>query len=371
MVLASNGVWQIVGTSQNGFTATGYEVKKLSSLGCVGQQSVVEVDDSILYWSYNAICKIGKDNIGQAVVQPITDLNIKTLYNSIPPVAKAYASGIYNGSAKTIYWAFNGLLTDSTTFPYAKDSILALDARLNAFYTLSLPTTSGLPVVTDVLVTKEILEQDTTYTVVDNSGNNVIDGSSNSVIANLTATYANEQQFKFLTVLLDGTPSSPYAITFSDFLNERDTPSKFADWFAFDGVGSYFNCYLVTGYSFAPNGPSKRKQATYITTFMARTETGFDVDFNEENGSSCTLYSKWDFTDSANANKWGNGQQIYRHVRMFIPNSTAFDDGYPVVVTKNKLRGRGRTLQLKFEADPELDMKLFGWSTVIYGGTNV
>jgi hypothetical protein len=104
---------------------------------------------------------------------------------------------------------------------------------------------------------------------------------------------------------------------------------------------------------------------------MERTETGFDGSFNPINESSCTLQSRWDFTDNANPNKWDGGQEVYRHKRMFIPSTSAFDDGYPVVITKNKLRGRGRAIQLRFTADPDYDMRILGWSMTVYGGTNV
>jgi hypothetical protein len=56
---------------------------------------------------------------------------------------------------------------------------------------------------------------------------------------------------------------------------------------------------------------------------------------------------------------------------MFIPSTNAYDDGYPVIITKNKVRGRGRAVQFKFTADPDYDMRIFGWSIPYYGGTNV
>jgi hypothetical protein len=102
---------------------------------------------------------------------------------------------------------------------------------------------------------------------------------------------------------------------------------------------------------------------------MERTETGFDASYNDLNSSSCTMQTRWDFTDSANANKWDDGQEVYRHTRMYIPSTFDFDDGYPVVITKNKIRGRGRALQIKFTADEDYDMRILGWSNTLYGST--
>jgi hypothetical protein len=369
IILATNGVWQILGTSQNGFTATGYEVKKLSSFGCVGRQSVVDVEDSVLFWSYSAICQISRDQVGSVVVKSLTDLNIRSLYTEIPSVAKQFASGAYNGTDKTVYWLYKEDLTDaSTAFPYHKTHALGFDVRLGAFYTLSFSTLTTIPAIVDVVVTKETADQTVEFTVIDSSGNTVIDASSNIVTASLTFPFASEQQFKFFTVVPD---STVFEVSFADFLNERNAPTKWYDWYAFNSVGVAYDSYILTGYAFAPNGPSKKKQGLYITVFMERTETGFDVSYNDLNSSSCLLQTRWDFTDSSNANKWSTEQEVYRHTRMFIPSTTAFDDGYPVVITKNKVRGRGRAVQLKFTADADYDMRILGWSVPYYGGTNV
>lgn len=367
VVLATNGVWTITGTSNIGFSATGYEVKKVSSLGCAGQQSVVDVEESILFWGYSGVCSIGKDNVGALQVASITDLNIKSLYSAIPSLAKQFATGAYNAADKVVYWLYNkNLDTDDDTFPYQKTNILALDVRLNAFYTLSFSDSQSLPVILDVIVTKETLNQSNTFTVIDASSNNVIDASSNQVTATIVSNVAGSKQWKFQTLVPSG---SNYEITFSDFLNERNAPSKWRDWYNYNSTGVTYSSYLLTGYNFAPNGPSKRKQSQYITVYMERTETGFDASYNDLNSSSCIMQTRWDFTDSANANKWDAGQEVYRHTRMYIPSTLDFDDGYPVVITRNKIRGRGRALQLKFTADEDYDMRILGWSNLLYGST--
>lgn len=368
IVFALNGIWQIVGTSTNGFTATGYEVKKISTSGCVGQQTIVEVDNGFLFWNYSGVMKFGADQLGSFKVESITDLNIKTLYNDIPPLAKQFASGDYNANDKTVYWLYNSLLTESAIeFPYQKTNILALDLRIGAFYTFSFPTTTTYPVVTDLVVTRETNLASVDYTVLADE-DIVVDSGGDTVVAPYSAAFATSKQYKFLTVVPSGTT---YEITFADFLTLNNAPAKFYDWYSYNNTGTSYEAFVETGYAMAPNGGSKKKQAMYITTFLERTETAFDDSFNPVNESSCTMYGKWDFTDVDTANKWTSGQEVYRHTRMFIPSTTTFDDGYPLVITKNKMRGRGRALQLRFEASADYDMRLVGWSVVFVGGTNV
>ena len=41
-----------------------------------------------------------------------------------------------------------------------------------------------------------------------------------------------------------------------------------------------------------------------------------------------------------------------------------FDTGFATVVTKNRLRGSGKVLSLKFSTEPYNDLHLYGWSIV-------
>jgi hypothetical protein len=106
--------------------------------------------------------------------------------------------------------------------------------------------------------------------------------------------------------------------------------------------------------------------------FMKRTETSFDANANPYNESGCLMQSRWDFTDNSNAGKWADEVQVYRQPRPFLaaPNTT-FDDGYPLVISKNKLRGRGKAVQFKYSSQSGKDMKIVGWTGTFVGASNV
>jgi hypothetical protein len=56
---------------------------------------------------------------------------------------------------------------------------------------------------------------------------------------------------------------------------------------------------------------------------------------------------------------------------LFIDDgSIGFDNGFPLVVAKSKVRGRGKVLQLKFESEDGKDMQLAGWSILQLGNAN-
>ena len=111
----------------------------------------------------------------------------------------------------------------------------------------------------------------------------------------------------------------------------------------------------------------------YIYFHFLRTETGFVDDGNDlqvVGESSCLVQSQWDWSNSIASGKWGREFQAYRYKRAYMPSSEAdgFDTGAATIVSKNKLRGRGRVLSLKISTEPGKDLQLLGWSMAI--GTN-
>ena len=49
LVIAENGVWEIVGDSNEGFSAVGYQVNKIGSIGAMSPSSIVDVEGIVAY----------------------------------------------------------------------------------------------------------------------------------------------------------------------------------------------------------------------------------------------------------------------------------------------------------------------------------
>ena len=182
-------------------------------------------------------------------------------------------------------------------------------------------------------------------------------------------TYA-QTVVKFGTVWPNG---SAFDITFSQF-KDRTSSSRFREWYSKDNTGVSFVPYLLTGYDFASNqtGASKTIQPIYVTVFCKRTEQGFDAAGIPINESSCLLQARWDWTDNTVAGKWGSSNEVYRHKRVFLgtPSSSTYEDGTPLVVTKNKVRGIGKTLQLYWTTTGDKDMHIAGWAIPFLAATS-
>jgi len=367
MVLATNGVWFVSGINE-GFKASSYSVARISSVGCVSSKSVVSVEDSLLYWSNSGIYVISAANATEFAATNVSDKNIKTLYQDIPVLGKLYAEGAYNATDKTIYWMYSNTNTASTeTGRFNKNTILVFDVRLTSWYWFSINTTVGtIPV--SIEVTKETNAVTNDYGVL--VGVDTVVAGVDTVIANINNVAGTRRLYKVLS--LHPVSSNNYSVTYSDFANTRDSSTKFKDWYSFNTAGSEQQAYFITGYNMGGNGPARAKVGQYLTVFMKRTETVFDANVNPTNQSGCLMQSRWDFTDNAYPGKWADDVQVYRQVRPFFASAgSAFDDGYPLVISKNKLRGRGKAVQFKFTSESGKDMKIVGWTGTFVGNTNV
>ena len=361
LVFATNGVWQIIGGDM-GFKATSYSVQKISNTGCVAPKSVVEVEDLIMYWSNNGIYVIKLEQTGIASVENSTDVTIKSFYQDIPTINRFYVDGAYNTSAKVIWWAYNkDDITSTSEGRYKKNRILCFDVRLGAWYVYDIANGSPLPI--SIAVTNESQETTQEYSII--AGFDEVYVSSDIVLANISVINSSIKQFKVLT--LHPVTSNNYSVTWSDLNN-----SLFKDWYTYNTAGTDAPAYLITGYMLGNNGPARVKTAGYVSAFLKRTETSFDVNTNPINPSGCLLQTRWDFTDNTYTGKWSDEYQVYRQLRPFFAEpSTTFDDGYPLVITKNKIRGRGKAVQMKWSSESGKDMKIVGWSTTFVGNTNV
>jgi hypothetical protein len=151
------------------------------------------------------------------------------------------------------------------------------------------------------------------------------------------------------------------------------------------GLRSY-DAFLEIAYDYIEDW-QRFRQAPYIMTYMQKTETGFTAGTDELlpiNESWLTMQARWDFADNSTSGKWGTPQQIYRHKRLYTPEDVndTFDNGQPILICKNKVRGRGRSLHLRFDSadlytDPDNPVyhdqpaHLLGWAITYAGSRKV
>jgi hypothetical protein len=348
LVLASNGVWAITGEDNGYFSATSYRVSKVSEYGCVSPNSVVKVDNSVLYLSGDGVVALAGNEVGDLSSQIISENIISGLYNELSSSDLAKAGGSYNKKAGEVSWIIptqNG----STN--------LILNTNINAFYTYSY--TGDVKVLSQIALPSEQSIQIEDNVVV--GADQVVVGGEPVVLERLESSQASNSR---LYLIQQGIRLG-FAV---------DNPSSFNDWEDFTATSGWTaedpvdaSAYLVT--SALIGGDTQRyKQVSYLTMLFEKTEDGFELDdigdYQVTGESSCLVQSQWDWTNSSRSNRWGRQFQAYRHKRHYFPEDLAdqYEDGHSVLVSKNKLRGKGRALSLKMSSEPNKDLHILGWS---------
>jgi hypothetical protein len=356
MIIATNGVWRIVGGTDKGFTATNFTVEKITDRGCTAADSLAIVDGGFMFWGDDGIYHVHTDQFGGWVAENISFGRIQKLYDKINIEDKRFVKGAYDNYERKVRWLYYNRTIDTS---FTKE--LVLDLTLKAYYvntikkvgTQNFPKAVGIytgqpysVTVDDVIVLADVDE--------------VLVGSESVVVESTTKFGISQREIGYLVV----TSESPIIqYTFAQYSN-----SGFRDWYSYDNVGADAEAFVVT--SHLSGGDFQRdKQIPYITVHSRRTENGFQqigdnlVPINE---SSCMLQARWDWSNTNSTGKWGREFQAYRYRKLYIPVDATdlYDNGFETVVTRNKLRGNGKVVSLKFRTEPYKNLHLYGWSMI-------
>lgn len=347
-VFAKNGVWRISGTSSTPFSATNYEVNRISHYGCEAGSSVVAVDNSIYYWSRESIQQISQDQYGVWNSNNITVDTIKSIYRLIDSNERKNCFGYYNPYDRKIRWIYN---TNTVSKSYGEELILDLD--FGAFtYNKIAKMTDDFPLVTCISENQPYKENSVVETVTAGGATVTVGGST------LTSEVVYRSGSKNTAIYLVIEGVSP-TVTYS-FANYTD--SDLYDWSS-SGTDYTYDAYIIAAFT-TGGEPRSRKQIPYLHAYFYRTETGFDGSLNPVGASSCLFSTYWSWTDNIAANKWSSPRQAYRYRRSYTPTgpSDPYETGDTIIYSKNKVRGFGRSFAFKFEAEDGKDLHIYGWA---------
>jgi hypothetical protein len=363
VVIARNGVWEITGPD-GVFKATDYSISQVTNIGCESPDSVVVAEDVVYYWGEGGIYALVADNIsGKLQAQNISERTVQTFYNAIPSVSKNAAKGRFDAVNRKISWMYNDKDSyDGITLRNSYNKEMVLDTVLQAFYVREVADSStGISMAAYVETENFVNVQDVQAVVV--NGEQVVVNGEDVVVT----TNAKGRSVSTTKYLLLGPTGAGGTFEFSFGLYGGQ---DYKDWGETDSPA-----YLTTGAELAGD-TQRHKQVPYLTMHFNRTEKGFeeiDGELEAINPSSCTVTARWDFANSSSSGKWGRPFEGYRLGRNFIPQDVddEFDYGYSVISSKTKLRGRGKSVALRFESSPAKDCQIIGWGMPINGGTTV
>lgn len=363
VVIATNGVWRIVGGSDTGFTAETYIIEKISDRGCTSPNSVVRVENSVMFWSDDSIYHIMADQFGSYGAKNISYGRIQSFYDNIDVGSKRNCVGEFDSYERKVRWLY-----DNQTISGSDTRELVLDVQLQAFYSNTIKGLGGLtkyPKAVSIYRGLPYQLNETTEEVLVGV-DDVLITSLDQVLISATPIESGQNQRELGYLVITG-DDPDIEFTFAKYSN-RD----FRDWFSEDNVGVDAEAYMITNYM--SGGDFQRdKGVSYIIVHLRRTETGYFEDMSPRNPSSCLVQARWGWANGDNSGKWGREFQAYRYRRLYLPlnDTDNYDNGFLTISSRNKLRGNGKVLSLRFRTEPYHDLHLYGWSMVFNVSENV
>jgi hypothetical protein len=329
-LFATNGVWKISGSEGIGFRANDYSIMKVSDVGAISALSFVLVENMPVWWNHAGIWTLATENGIDYTVQSMTDKSIKEFFENIPNDSKLYAKGAYNSQTKIIQWLYSSTEhdTDTPSDTYNYDRILNLNTLTGAFYPWTITSAKGSVMRGITAVEGELLEQELEVVQV---GDEDIFVGEEEVFLPVSTFRAVQSLFKYI-LHVDGA-----GITFADCarIDYRDWPTLAAQ---------NYTSYFVTGYRVNADG-DKRFQSNYVT-----------MNYMSVPDNSAFLQGIWDYSLSGDTGRWSSQQQI-----------TINDEAYKFLMAKRKIRGNGRSLQLKVTSESGKPFAINGWTIFLTG----
>lgn len=164
-VFAENGVWEIRG-DEGGFRATNFQVNKVSSIGVLARESIVEANGTIFFWAREGIFALTPNQLGTGYdTTNLTLSTIQTAYNTIPNISNSQVKGYYDTANNTVRWLFNNETSDSIGLPDPAPQITEFSTASIVDATGSEPKVAKLNSTTAIVIYKKGASTDVFYRI--------------------------------------------------------------------------------------------------------------------------------------------------------------------------------------------------------------
>lgn len=327
-VFATNGIWFITGSQGVGFTATDYSVIKLSSVPALTASSFVDVQGFPAWWNLDGIYVLGGSEGGTGLTaQSLTFTTIQSFYQELPPATKRNCKGFYNRITGVIQWLYTSATVATIDEQYNFDRILAFNTITKAFYPWSFSNTHDVK-INGLIVIEGSSGLTLTNQVIDTALDIVIDDSGNNVVTYELGNTVTSPSFLYLVSYNDGS---------NKFTIAQTSNTSYVDWASYTSSANYTS-YFISGYKIRGEG---------IRDFQSNY-----VEFFADNNSKFTVQGVWDYAANANSVRWSTAQSI----------DTTNNANFNFISKRRKIRGRGKTVQIKVDSVAGYPFNILGWS---------
>ena len=338
-VFGDKGVVAILPGNSVGFTPTSYYQQVVSSVGTVSKRAVISVGNSIYYWSALGVFRISFNENGQLVSENISFGTIHTFFKNLKPVSISNCVAKLNAIKNEIHFMY----PTNEESPKELNAILKYNIITNSWTPRDVPLTEqSSPFIVDAAELRNPIDT-RPRAIVESNGDTVTSNGGVVEIKKKDEDYVGYDSLSYLVV--DG---NSMCVTFANCTN-----IEHKDWAIGDirGNGYNYSSYLVT-HPIVFQNIYMNKQSPYITTTYKRSEEGALFQ------SGCFMSARWNWAFASASYDWDSKQQTYRLPvdQMYRPKE--YDEYREFVLTKTRIRGSGKSLQLKFENDGSKDFRL-------------
>ena len=312
IVFTTSGVWEVLGA--NYFSATDIRVRQITSAEAISNIGITSIDQGLVYTSHRGVYLLSRQGeTGLVGAQSLTEATIQTYWNELSYNQQRKAQLSYDESKQRVY-ILHDAEHDLNEFRYNR--CLVLDLRIGSFFKY---TFSGEPdcFICAMHSTSQSSQPDEfqkmKFFILENSGGKLR-------VADMSQK------------------------TFTDFCGSEKVP------------------YIILGYDNLGDF-ARQRAAPIIHTYLKNTETGAGA-FSIRGEQEVTLSPRWDFSKDPATGDFGRPMPVSKPRRPYAPDGTSgsYSGGYDVIVSRNKVRGWGKVLQLKYEGSPGKDMHILGFS---------
>jgi hypothetical protein len=339
IVFGRGGTWAISGPSDGIFTATSFEVNKVSDIVAAGKGSIVRTGFGIVFWAKDGIYYVlPVQATGQPVVRNVSKETIQGWYDDIPQLNKRFAEGYFQSLANKVRWLYSTTHDVGTENQSRFDRELIFDLDTGAF-------------------TRHAFQE--------------IAGSTSAYLCGYMPEYNPDSTTDPIYLVADvvGGVATQNGMTFAQ-LNDV----TFKDYFTIDSTGVNFDSYVETG-QYTGGDTQRDKQIPYLTMHFLRTElnvVGTDPNFTLEYESACDMISKWEFSDHVDSGKESEPKNFYRlSKQVAVDTAGPYDYGHEIITTKDSVRGSGNVVRFRFQSQDGKDFQIVGWGFEMTGQTDV
>lgn len=335
VLLTNRGIWLISPGQQGFFLADDFRVQKISDYEVLGYRAYVMVGTILQVATDHGLMGITAD--GQ--IQNLTDGKWREEYDRIIVEDQREPVAMYDPVTRVARWMFPQKANASSLTP-ENTVMMSYHELHDAWFRYTVPS---LAAITDGLVLPYISDVETynrfRYLTVTPAG--VINRTDFSVEANLGVegydTWVEEHSA---------------ARRFNDFVINPAAPDVDPE-----------SAYMLTNHMIMGDG-NKFSHINYLTAYNRNVNTDFedagDGSQQQTIPGSTQVQARWDWFDNENKHKYSPLHETYRYRRSYFDYNEDLSE--PNLVSKIKVRGRGREFRLYWTTDTQTDSHITGWT---------